>query len=208
MSEPTNKPEEGIVVGGKKNRKGLNVDMRSVGRRLLQLLFILVVLAILAAAGYIGYRYYHHKTTVANLTKTVKPGPTYVRAESVIDKYLAQKAKDPSGAYTAAKDTLSQLEIQATSTKDKEGYALALVQLYDLTNRPQEAMKKATQAEKDYHSASTAARLAAEYQLANDKANAVKYYQLAVERSPKTSPTVRSAYNDYRIEIQTLEAQK
>jgi thioredoxin-like negative regulator of GroEL len=125
----------------------------------------------------------------------------------VLDKYQADKSANPTGAFNTAESTLAELEKRATSAKDKEAYALALIQLYDQANKSNAAIKKAKQAESDYHSASTAARLAAEYQLTGDKSNAIKYYQLAVSRSPKTAPTARSAYNDYRLELQSLEAQ-
>jgi predicted negative regulator of RcsB-dependent stress response len=61
MSEPTKSPEEGIVVGGKKNRVGVDVGLW--GRKLARLAVWLVIAAVVAGAGYFGWKYWSdHKS--------------------------------------------------------------------------------------------------------------------------------------------------
>lgn len=124
-------------------------------------------------------------------------------ASSVVASYFSGSRQNKESLdNTVAK--LTDLEKRSAGNAQKEAYAGAIVDLYSQTGDTKKAFEAASDAENTYQSALSAARLAALYEGEKDYANAIKYYELAAERSPKTDSTERSAYNDYMGEVQRL----
>jgi hypothetical protein len=128
MSEPTKKPEEGIVVGGKKNRMG--VDVGGMGRRLVRPVFRLVVLAVIVAVGYLGWQYWsdHKSNNTPNKTKHVTAAQ-YTNSEIDKAKQQLADAKTPAEKAKAYK-LLSNLYLNSTKgVSTSISYARKLVEV-------------------------------------------------------------------------------
>jgi hypothetical protein len=164
---------------------------------------VLIVCATVVAAGYGAYVLLGNNKNLTNKPEVVKsPRDKVNELSSRLDA-----AGNSAKALKAAQDELVRLEAGATTQADKEIYSLASADLYRQANQLDDALAQAKKAEKAYKTALSAATLAEVYRARNDFANAAKYYGIASERSPKTAPTERSAYNEYRIMKENLESQ-
>lgn len=194
---PALKPKTGMQVGDFKKSSGLNRPGFSKAKSV----FIVVVLIVAVLAGYMFVSGRSRDTTTYQ-----KPKTPAQQAIDVVNAYSAGKGDKAS--LTAAQKQLSDLETSAKASSDKQIYAQTAVELYMQANDLDAALTKALNAEGTYHTAVTAASVAGIYRQQANKPKAAEYYQLAMDRSPKsTDPTERSAYNDYRIMKSELESQ-
>ena len=166
---------------------------------------LLVVVAVLAAAGYGAYVWLGNNGAqqAANKPEVVKSPRDKVNE---ISSQL-ERAGNSAKALQSAQQELTRLEAGALSKTDKEIYSLASVNIYRQANQLDDALTQAKKADGAYKTALSAATLAEVYRAQGDYANAAKYYGIASERSPKTAPTVRSDYNDYRLMKEEMEQQ-
>jgi uncharacterized protein YxeA len=103
-------------------------------------------------------------------------------------------------------DKLRDEEASAPADQ-KADYGLARVGLYSEAGRINEALALALQVDADYKTDETAATVAALYEAKKDYANAAKYYQIAADRTEKTTDsTQRSPYNDYMVSKRNAES--
>ena len=108
---------------------------------------------------------------------------------------------------TPSKETLSktqteltQLTKDATSAYAKQVYLNKSFELYVNNDSYEQALVVAIQSEQIKPTALTAANIAYVYMGLKDYPKAVKYYQLAADRSDKVdSPTIECPYNDYIV---------
>lgn len=114
--------------------------------------------------------------------------------------------KQDSASVSNAQAQLNDLEKRAKEPSDKATIAQTSITLYTQVNNLDAALKKAQQANDSYGTALSAATLADIYSLKENYAQAAKYFGIAAERSPKTGPTERSAYNDYLRAKAEMEA--
>jgi predicted negative regulator of RcsB-dependent stress response len=191
MSEPTKRPEEGIVVGGKKNRMG--VDVGGVGRKLVRPLFWLIVIALLAGAGYYGW------TKWSDHNNKTKDAAT---------KHLTQAQINAKGEA----DYLGSLKNQIDSNDDpakKASYQVELAQEYATKNDYSTALKYAKEAESTKPSLATASAIGNIYLDMKDYSNAIHYLTIARDRAPKpTSSRERSPYNDITAQIEQIKQEQ
>jgi len=162
---------------------------------------LLIALVVIAVIGAVGYALIN-RNQAANKTATVTSPRQTVDAMSS----KLEQAGNSAQSLKAVQDQLTRLESQTSSKADKEIYALASANLYRQANQLDNALHQAQDTNTTYKSAISAATLAEVYRAQGDFANAAKYYGIASERSPKTAPTQRSAYNDYRLMKADMEA--
>ncbi len=104
-------------------------------------------------------------------------------------------------------DELADLAKSASSKEEKQVYLLKSIQLYINDKDFDSALTVSEELDDTNPSAMTAANIAMAYMGLGDYRNAADYYQLAADRSEKTTdPTVRSPYNDYMILKRQAEA--
>ena len=125
-------------------------------------------------------------------------------AQSVLRKALASGPKSAEPYI----DQLQQLSSESTSNDSKASYELAEARVALYVGDYTKARDAGLQSEDLKSSADTAALLGYIYEAMGDKTNAIKYFQLAVSRSPKVAPGQRAAANEYQGEISNLETQK
>jgi predicted negative regulator of RcsB-dependent stress response len=141
MSEPTKKPEEGIVVGGKKNRMGVDVGL--LARKLVRLAVLLIVLLVIVAAGYFGWKHWSDRNTTKQtatpkhlkhytpnqyLSNQVKQAQQEL-ANAKTDDQKAQAYTDLSNAYLNQQGGADQAVTYARKLVELKGTAEAYSQL-------------------------------------------------------------------------------
>ena len=174
------------------------------------IIVVLVAVLILAGVIFAFYRFSPNNSakTKSTDTNTEANQQSITESKEQVAHLDSKLGASPSKAtLNNAQAELAQLAKTATTNDAKQIYLSKSVELYAYNKDYQSALLIALQAEQIKPTALTAADFGYIYQKLSDYRNAAKYYQLAADRSDKTTdPKEKSPYNDYMISKREVEA--
>jgi nitrogen fixation-related uncharacterized protein len=174
-----------------------------------RLLIILALVVFLVAIGCVIFWVVKNKnvtdqdnqaTDIQTVEKDV-PDPATPAVPEYANRAREIIAKVPQNATEAdlqgVENEIRGLAGSAQTDEEAASYYIALADLYGEKELYDKGLQAALKAEEAGKTAQTAALVAFFYSRLNNPAQSVRYYQLAISRSQKTTPDKRSQYNDY-----------
>lgn len=162
-----------------------------------RVLIILILVALLAAFGYLLWTNKSKPAGTNNTNQAQQP--------RVQTTYEAARQKATSGDYGGAQAQLDQsLSSAPDAAKKADVYVSKALIAYN-TKHYDDALQSAKSAEDLLHNVRSGRLVAQVYRAMGDKPNAVKYYQITLDRYSQAEKDASSSYHDDLETMQELQ---
>jgi hypothetical protein len=201
---PKNNQESPKIIGSKPTL---------LSRRNKRIFVVIIGIILIAIGGYFVYAQVKQSMTAPTAVTTLPDGTTELPAVTVITKKAETIAKEKS-----AEDAVSYLQSEVTKSSNdvEKARLLSTLVVYASVDQSPAAQKTALEYQLESYqlepNENSAGVLAGMYTRLGDKANAIKYYRLAIDEAKKSTTQGAgeeggTSYRYYENQITYLESQ-